>query len=188
MSLRFPPLRNLKIPVLQALSLKYSPEVAPWTTDVPILKSTLNPKHDLVRDRYIHRSKDALHWAVIANVSVKAVPKAVLRVRLRRRWTSAFTEALKLEGYRTNGKRLRDAADGEHRPDLVGTLEIYVYGPQGLHKPFKDLIRTSGTIVRALKAQQNRPRHHHQPHASPHAPAPWQAKVPTKSKGWAETA
>lgn len=128
----------------------YTPLFAPWRRD----RQDLNPHNVLyykLLDDYQNMPQDTLRWLVTANTSIKEVPKAVMRERLRRRVREAFRESLKLAGYDwKNGKLLqRDEATVKQTPsqDLRGTLEIHCRGRAPLDCEFAEIVDYANIVV-----------------------------------------
>ena len=116
-----------------------------------------SPKRAAVVDYYSRLAPDRLTWRVISNVGSKQVNKAVLRNRLKRRWASAFTEALKEDGYYHNGRKRSGPKDGtKYTIGLRGTLEILVFSDRGISCPHSELVHASRAVLKAVmrKAQQ----------------------------------
>jgi hypothetical protein len=134
------------------LRAKYSPvENVPSQQDHKRIVDPFSPQRAALLDWYSRRPHDRLSWCVITDVNVKTIPKAVLRNRLRRRWASAFTEALTKNGYYHNGrKRSGPNKRNKYVVGLKGTLEIFAMGERGLFAPRTDLVRVCDDLVKEL--------------------------------------
>ncbi len=150
----------LLIPAAQGFGLKarFTPvENVPTLFDVKFLVDRHSPKRAAVADYYSRLPRNRLSWRVISNISSKQVNKAVLRNRLKRRWASAFAQALKDHGYHHNGNRRIIPNDGKkYVAGLKGTLEILIYSDRGIDCAHRELIGASHALVKSLarKAKQ----------------------------------
>ncbi|OAL27074.1 hypothetical protein AYO20_09882 [Fonsecaea nubica] len=148
------------LPVAQALGFglkaRYTPvENVPTLFDHKFLVDRYSPKRAAVTDYYSKLKPDVLRWRVISNASVKKVPKAVLRNRLKRRWASAFAEALKNAGYYHNGRKRSGPKDGEkYVVGLKGTLEILVFSERGITCPHGELVGACGALLKSLQRKK----------------------------------
>jgi hypothetical protein len=146
--------KNLQIPASLGFGLKarYTPvENVPALSDHRLLVDRYSPKRAAVSDRYSRLPPDRLCWRVISNISFKEIGKAVLRNRIKRRWASAFAEALKDHGYYHNGRKRSGPADGKHYvTGLTGTLEILIFSNRGLTCGHHELVVASRNVVKAL--------------------------------------
>ncbi|KIW75364.1 hypothetical protein Z517_10105 [Fonsecaea pedrosoi CBS 271.37] len=148
------------LPVAQALGFglkaRYTPvENVPTLFDHKFLVDRYSPKRAAVTDYYSKLKPDVLRWRVISNASVKKVPKAVLRNRLKRRWASAFAEALKNAGYYHNGRKRSGPKDGKkYVVGLKGTLEILVFTERGITCPHGELVGACGALLKSLQRKK----------------------------------
>lgn len=152
-----PPARFFKsilVPQAQGYGLKarYSPvENIPAYFDYRALVERYSPRRPAIIDHYSRMQPDRLSWRVVTNLSAKHISKAVLRNRLKRRWASAFAEALKGAGYHHNGRRISGPKDGKNYVvGLRGTLEILIFSNRGLTCPHRELVGSSRCLIRAL--------------------------------------
>ncbi|KIX94321.1 uncharacterized protein Z520_10031 [Fonsecaea multimorphosa CBS 102226] len=152
------PFRPLPVPQALGFGLKarYTPvENVPTLFDHKFLVDRYSPKRAAVTDYYSRLAPDVLRWRVISNASAKKVPKAVLRNRLKRRWASAFAEALKRAGYYHNGRKRSGPKDGKNYiPGLKGTLEILVYSERGITCPHGELVGACGALLKSLQRKK----------------------------------
>jgi ribonuclease P protein component len=154
------PYRNLSVGAAQGFGLKarYTHhQNCPSLGDHIFLVDRYSPKRLLVQDYYNRLPKDRLSWRIITNISHKSVPKAVLRNRLRRRWASAFTEALKKAGYAHDGHKIvegQKVKTGEG--GLRGSLEVLVYSDRGLDCPHWQLTGACKQLVKAIESKMVR--------------------------------
>ncbi|KAJ9612627.1 hypothetical protein H2200_004224 [Cladophialophora chaetospira] len=152
--------KPLQIPAAQGFGLKarYTPvENVPTLFDYKFIVDRYSPKRAAVVDYYSRLAPDRLSWRVISNINSKDINKAVLRNRLKRRWASAFAEALKDHGYYHNGRRRTAPKDGKHYlTGLKGTLEILIFSDRGINGAHRELVGASRALVKALirKVQQ----------------------------------
>ncbi|EXJ63229.1 hypothetical protein A1O7_03676 [Cladophialophora yegresii CBS 114405] len=156
--------RTLQIPAALGFGLKarYTPiENVPTLFDHKFIVDRYSPKRAAVVDYYSRLPPDRLSWRVITNISSKQINKAVLRNRLKRRWASAFAEALKNHGYYHNGRKRRGPKEGKkYIPGLTGTLEILIFSDRGITCPHSELVGASHALVKSLvrKVQQLAPK------------------------------
>jgi hypothetical protein len=156
--------KSLHIPAVIGFGIRarYTPvENVPNLFDHKFMVDRYSPKRAAVVDYYSRLPPDRLSWRVISNLSSKQVNKAVLRNRLKRRWASAFAEALQDHGYYHNGRQRSGKKDGkDYIPGLRGTLEILVYSDRGLTCAHSELVGASHALVKSLvrKAQQLGPK------------------------------
>ncbi|KIW26613.1 uncharacterized protein PV07_06432 [Cladophialophora immunda] len=152
------PFKPLPVPQALGFGLKarYTPvENVPTLFDHKFLADRYSPKRAAVTDYYSRLAPDVLRWRVISNASIKKVPKAVLRNRLKRRWASAFTEALKKAGYYHNGRKRSGPKDGKNYiPGLKGTLEILVFSERGISCPHGELVGACGALLKSLQRKK----------------------------------
>ena len=150
----YPLLANLKVKSVPGLVLKYSPFKTPRTVQLRKLLDRFCPDQDAVLDKYSKIPSDTLQWNFITEVAGKALPKAVLRNRVKRRWASAFADALRKNGYHANGRSIRGPKDGTGcKPGLTGRLEAYVFSAAGLTLPYPQMVGYSGVMVRAIQRE-----------------------------------
>ena len=92
---------------------------------------------------------NALDWSVNADPSVKLLPRAILRSKLRDRWKRAFRAALLRAGYAADGGNLMSTrkTDG-----LTGRLYISVNNAQGFHETDDQLVEECGALITALES------------------------------------
>ncbi|KIW71735.1 ribonuclease P protein component [Phialophora macrospora] len=156
--------KPLPIPAALGFGLKarYTPvENVPTLFDHKFIVDRYSPKRAAVVDYYSRLPPDRLSWRVISNISSKQVNKAVLRNRLKRRWASAFAEALKNHGYYHNGRQRSGPKDGkEYIPGLRGTLEILIFSDRGITCSHRELVGASHSLVKSLvrKVKQLEPK------------------------------
>ncbi|OAP56593.1 hypothetical protein AYL99_08705 [Fonsecaea erecta] len=152
------PFRPLTFPQALGFGLRarYTPvENVPTLFDHKFLVDRYSPKRAAVTDYYSRLPPDVLRWCVISNASIKRLPKAVLRNRLKRRWASAFAEALKRAGYHHNGRRRSGPKDGKNYiPGLKGTLEILVFSERGINCPHGELVGACGALLKSLQRKK----------------------------------
>ena len=152
--------RGIQVPAVLGFGLKarYTPaENVPTRFDHKFIVDRYSPKRAAMIDYYSRLPRERLLWRVISNVGSKQVNKAVLRNRLKRRWASAFAEALKNHGYHHNGRMRFGPKDGKNSvTGLKGTLEILVFSDRGISCPHRELVGASNALVKVVvrKAQQ----------------------------------
>jgi hypothetical protein len=151
----------IAVPVRTILSfglkaLYTTTENVPTLIDHRVITDRYNPRRAAVLDKYSRPRPDILSWRVITNISAKQVTKAVLRNRLKRRWASAFTQALKDHDYYHNGRKCSAPKDGkDYIPGLKGTLEILIFSDRGVTCPHNELVGASRALVKAVKRLQS---------------------------------
>ncbi|KIW98360.1 uncharacterized protein Z519_00020 [Cladophialophora bantiana CBS 173.52] len=152
------PFKPLPVPQALGFGLKARfthVENVPTLFDHKFLVDRYSPKRAAITDYYSRLAPDVLRWRVISNASIKKVPKAVLRNRLKRRWASAFAEALKRAGYYHNGRQRSGPKDGKNYiSGLKGTLEILVFSERGITCPHGELVGACGALLKSLQRRQ----------------------------------
>lgn len=128
-----------------SLQINYTPTRALYRVENDALRSNQIVKRLIVAKRLDNTPSDILRWKVVSHIASKHLPLSTQRNRLRRQWTSAFTEALRRQGIRADGRAQQEGARG-----LVGTLEILTQNAYGFdHSPEK-LASEADKIVDAL--------------------------------------
>ena len=139
---------RLKLRKPAPISLHFSPSKAPFKAFLPSFNNLRDPLHLLHRDAVASRPDGTLTWKVITQTSASALPKAVLRHHLRRRWREAFIAALKQRGYDRNGRLLVGSSTGT---PLRGTMELLFMEGYGFHLDFQGLVNHANEMVLAIK-------------------------------------
>lgn len=145
--------KYIPFPSASGIKARYTPlNNTPTVFDLRFIMDRSCPKRDAVLDKYVRITPDTLRWSIITSISSKAVPQAVRRNRLKRRWAGAFAEALRKHGYHHNGRMLSGPKDGKNYvPGLKGCLEILVYLEWGLNRPHAELVGSCGGLVKSLE-------------------------------------
>jgi len=136
---------------------KYLPFKVPYEHARPRLLDLNSPAHVSTKEDYDRMPADLLNWHIITSVSAKQVPYAVVRNRNKRRYYAAFSEALKEQGYRTNGKLLPSddslVSSLSPRPDqpLKGTLELLIFYDKAHDAGFDRLKRDANLVLDAVR-------------------------------------
>ncbi|KAK7902924.1 hypothetical protein LTR67_002570 [Exophiala xenobiotica] len=147
-----PPFKTVRAPGALGLQAKYCPFVRPSTLREKTFVSRGNPGFFAIRDKVERNSPDALSWWVVGGTSLKLVPKAVVRNRLKRRWTNAFADSMRQNGFHSNGKLLSGSKRGPNStPGLKGTLEILIWTRSGLDAPYDKLVQATNALIKMLQ-------------------------------------
>lgn len=149
------PAINLRVPNALGLFLKYNRNVVPFQLELNVVQNSFNPKCSMVQDQINRIPPDTFRWVFVASVN-KDLQKAVPRKRVKRRWTSAFQQALKEKGYSLDGHVLEPAENRSTQRGLSGTLQALIYSSSALNAPFKILVHHSKAVVELLEKQQSR--------------------------------
>lgn len=152
--------KQVPIAAAQGFGLKarYTPvENVPTLYDARCITDRYSPKRAAVIDHYSRLAPGRLSWRVISNISAKKIGHAVLRNRLKRRWASAFAEALKDHGYYHNGRRRTGPKEGKNCiTGLKGTLEILIFSDRGVSGDHRELVGASRALVKSLTRKVQR--------------------------------
>ena len=138
-------LSKLNIPGTPTLKIRWSPQKAPFKFEEYILKNPRDAHYGRVLHNFEKVPPDILRWSFTANVGDNQKFKAVVRRRLKRRWTAAFQQALKEQGLRNDGKPLGSYQAKTPRSAMGGTVEIYAYG--GLDAEYGWLMAQTRAVV-----------------------------------------
>lgn len=147
---RYPRLAPLRVPKAPLLSLRWSPQKAPYEWDYPNLVNPLNPLRAKLEDQFHSAPDDALRWRVITETSAKFLPKATVRQYLKRRWRAAFLQALNSRGLNYHGRPLQVTQGSQ---SLRGTLEIIIHKGNGFANPFGDLIEQAKATLDVVSSR-----------------------------------
>lgn len=163
MSSHYPSLAKLSHKARANLVVKFYPSKTLFESLRPRLCDFASPSHVVARDIYRRMRDDRLNWRVITNVSAKHIPQAIVRNKLKKRYISALSLALKERGYHPDGKVRSDASNGAGvdelqtatpRKALRGTLEIYVFHKFANNVSFKKLGKDADMVIDAVCKNQ----------------------------------
>ena len=147
---------RLKLLTPAPITLLFSPSKIPSPKRWPALNNPLNPLHARQRDDYAKIPEDVLYWKIVTETSLSALPKAVVRERVRRRWREAFSAALKQRGYDRHGRLLVAGVGASTEKPLQGTMELLVMEGYGLNHDFRKLLAHADEVVVAIRKAMER--------------------------------
>lgn len=162
MSFLYPPLKRLVHKARNNLVVKFYPFKTAFENAIPRLLDPSSPAYFAAKDIHDRIPANQLNWRIITNVSAKDVSQAIVRNRMKRRYYSAFSLALKEKGYHSNGTLRSDALETRNPPQqpLKGTLEIFVFHKKSNDMAFEKLRNDAAMVIDAVRMhqQQDRPR------------------------------
>ncbi|KAK5954477.1 hypothetical protein OHC33_004199 [Knufia fluminis] len=146
------PFKN--VPLSLPLQVNYFPSVALFHTDAAELNSNNSVKRLLCRNalQEAQRQSDRLRWKVVTHTSLKLLPLATQRNRLRRRWSSAIVAALRKHHLDAYGRLLKNTGMGQMQAaqELGGTFEVMVHHAHGFDLEPTVLQNHADLVVDAL--------------------------------------
>jgi len=151
MVMQYPELRYLRVPGNTLHRILFTPLSAPYKPDLDVLTNPGSPLLYKIQHQYANLPQNTLRWRVLTAMSAKAVPKATVRERLRRRHREAFLAALKMRGFDKYGGVLNTESKSPNVKPLFGTLEAQVYGGLGEHLKFPVLVKQAVLAIDAVR-------------------------------------
>lgn len=151
MSLRFRPPQKIRLSnVSHMLVTLYSPDFVPNNFEREFLSNSQTPRVLKLEHKMKSIPNDRLRWTIIPYTNKLSL--AVMRNRHKRRWTAAFAEALRRNGFDYHGRKLSTSPDQGHEMRMTGTLEIRLLGStlEG-DQSLENMIHHSGKVVQGLE-------------------------------------
>jgi hypothetical protein len=136
--------------------VRFLPIKAPFFTEGELLTDEGNPIWTKAYDEYSKIPSDILRFRFNTRTTTKNVSRAVLRNRIKRRYTDAFATVLRNNGFYTNGRKMTGLKNGTAlQVGLVGTLEVSIFASAGLTLPWKTLLADTQKIFNVVVAKQD---------------------------------